>query len=147
MNKTIKTITAGILGTIVMTLVTMLASMMGLPKMSPPKMLSEMLNLPEFLGWVMHFMIGVGFAFVYTYLCKLKNLVSNYYLKGALFGIMVFIIAQVMMKLMGTMIPIPKIEGSTLGMMMGSLIGHIIFGAVVGGFMKKEGCADHSCEV
>lgn len=145
-NKIQNTILAGIIGTAVMTLVTMIAPMMGMPKMSPPNMLAGMLGMPVFVGWLMHFMIGIVFAFAYTYLCIFKHKISNVWLKGAVFGIIAFVFAQIMMGLMGMMMPMPKMEGSMMAMMMGSLMGHIIYGMTVAKVVGKAYCSDKSCE-
>ncbi|MDR0792330.1 MAG: DUF1440 domain-containing protein [Chitinophagaceae bacterium] len=130
-SKNQKTILAGIIGTAIMTVVMMLAPMMGMPKMSPPQMLSGMLGAPVFVGWLMHFMIGIVFAFVYTYLCILKAKISSVYMKGVVFGIAIFIIAQIVMAIMGAVKPMPAPEGSKMLAIMGSLIGHIIYGIAV----------------
>jgi asparagine N-glycosylation enzyme membrane subunit Stt3 len=129
MNKKIqKSILAGIIGTIAMTLLMMAAPMMGMPKMSPPEMLSGMLGLPIFIGWLMHFMIGIAFAFAYTYLFVLIKKLNNVYLKGIVFGVMVFVFAQIMIAIMGAILPMPDIQGSPLLITIGSLMGHIVFG-------------------
>ncbi len=145
-NKIQKTILAGIISTAVMTLVTMIAPMMGMPKMSPPAMLSGMLGMPMFVGWVMHFMIGIMFAFAYTYLFAPNVKIKNIWLKGAVFGVVVFIFAQIMMAIMGAMMPMPKMEGSMMAMMMGSLMGHIIYGMTVAKVVGNAYCIDKSCE-
>ena len=126
-----KPILAGIIGTAIMTIVMMIAPMMGLPKMSPPEMLSGMLGTPIFFGWIMHFMIGIVFAFAYTYLCTFLWKISNVYVRGAVFGIIVFVFAQIMMAIIEIIMPFPKMEGSMMLTMVGSLIGHIIFGMAV----------------
>ena len=144
-NKIQKSILAGIIGTAIMTVVMMVAPMMGMPKMSPPEMLSGMLGMPVFVGWLMHFMIGIMFAFAYTYLCIFKWKISNVYLKGAVFGIIAFVFAQIMMGIMGAMMPMPKMEGSMMLTMIGSLMGHIIFGIAVAKTVGNAYCADKSC--
>lgn len=141
-----KSILAGIIGTAVMTVVMMVAPMMGMPKMSPPAMLAGMLGLPVFLGWIMHFMIGIMFAFAYTYLCIFKHKISNVWLKGAVFGIIAFVFAQIMMAIMGAMMPMPAMEGSMMLTMIGSLMGHIIFGMAVAKTVGNAYCADNSCQ-
>ena len=85
-NKFQKSVLAGIIGTILMTIVTMIAPIMGMPKMSPPDMLAGMIGMPIVVGWVMHFMIGIIFAFAYTYLFAPKVKIGNIFLKGAVFG-------------------------------------------------------------
>ncbi|RPD99149.1 hypothetical protein EGM88_03930 [Aureibaculum marinum] len=71
-TKMQRTVLAGIVGTAIMTIIMMIASLMGMPKMSPPQMLSGTLGMPIFVGWGMHFIIGVLFAFTYTYMCFFK---------------------------------------------------------------------------
>lgn len=145
-TKIQKSILAGIIGTAVMTAVMMVAPMMGMPKMSPPEMLAGMLGLPVFAGWLMHFMIGILFAFAYTYLCIFKWKISNVWLKGAVFGIIAFVFAQIMMAIMGAIMPMPKMEGSMMLTMIGSLMGHILFGMAVSKTVGNAYCADKVCE-
>ena len=138
-NKITKSITAGIIGTAVMTLFMMIAPMMGMPKMSAPHLLSGMLGVPIAVGWIMHIMIGTIFAFAYAFffINVLKKVSSNI-LKGAIFGFAVFIFAQIMMAIMGMMMPMPPMEGSMMLMMIGSIMGHIVFGITVAIFIKEQ---------
>lgn len=145
-TKIQKSILAGIIGTAIMTVVMMVAPMMGMPKMSPPEMLSGMLGMPVFVGWIMHFMIGIMFAFAYTYLCIFKHKISNIWLKGAVFGIIAFVFAQIIMVIMGMMMPMPAMEGSMMLTMIGSLMGHIIFGMAVSKTVGDTYCSTKSCE-
>ena len=135
-SKISKSILAGVIGTALMSLVMFVAPMMGIPKMSPPDMLAGMTGMPIIVGWVMHFMIGIIFAFAYTYLFAPKVKISNLFLKGAVFGFVVFIFAQIMLAIMGVMLPIPKMEGSIMLIMTGSIIGHIIYGMAVSKTVK-----------
>jgi hypothetical protein len=91
---------AGIVGTIIMTIVMMIAAMMGMPRMSPPAMLAGMTGMPIAVEWVMHFMIGIIFAFAYTYLFAPKVKIGNIFLKGAVFGFIAFVFAQIMIAVM-----------------------------------------------
>jgi uncharacterized membrane protein YagU involved in acid resistance len=129
----------GIAGTAVMTLVMFMAPMMGMPEMNPPAMLSMMMGFPIVVGWVMHFMIGIIFAFAYAFLfIDLLKKIKNNILKGAIFGFAVFMFAQVAMAVMGSMLGgMPEMEGNMVLMMIGSIIGHIIFGIVVALFFKQ----------
>ena len=127
-SKMSKSILGGVVGTILMTIVTMVAPMMGMPKMSPPEMLSGMMNVPILVGWITHFMIGIIFALAYTYLFAPKVNINNLIVKGAVFGFAVFIFAQIIMAIMGAMFPMPAMEGSMILTMIGSIIGHVIFG-------------------
>ena len=133
MNSQIsRTLISGIAGTLIMTMVMFVAPYMGLPKMNPATMLSGMMGVPSVVGWIMHFMIGIIFASVFVYLFSSKVKIANIVVKGALFGIAVFIFAQIMMAVMGAIMGgMPKSEGTMIAMMTGSTIGHIVFGIVV----------------
>ena len=130
----------GIIGTAVMTVVMMIAPMMGMPKMNPPQMLSMMMGFPIIVGWIVHFMIGVIFAMAYAFLfINVVKKVNNNILKGAIFGMAVFIFAQIMMAIMGAMMGgMPPMEGSMMLIMIGSIMGHVIFGIVVAMFVKEQ---------
>jgi hypothetical protein len=129
----------GIIGTAVMTFVMMIAPMMGMPKMSPPAILSMMMGFPVGIGWMMHFMIGIIFAMAYSFfIINLVKKVGNKILKGAIFGMAAFIFAQIMMAIMGMVFPMPPMEGSMMLMMVGSIMGHVIFGITVAIFVKEQ---------
>ena len=130
-TKIIKSILGGIIGTVIMSIMMFIASMMGMPKMSPPNMLASMMGMPVIIGWVMHFMIGIVFALAYTYLFAPKIKISNIFLKGSIFGFVAFIFAQIMLAIIGAMLPMPEMEGSMMLMMIGSIMGHLIYGMSV----------------
>ncbi|PKL78494.1 MAG: hypothetical protein CVV25_11435 [Ignavibacteriae bacterium HGW-Ignavibacteriae-4] len=140
MNTKIKqAIIGGLVGTAVMTIVMMVAPMMGMPKMSPPHMLSMMLGVPAIVGWMMHFMTGVMFAMGYAFIfIDIVKKVNNNILKGVLFGLAAFIFAQIMMAVMGMMMPMPPMEGSKMLLMIASIMGHVIFGVTVTQFVKVK---------
>ncbi|MCX6204640.1 MAG: hypothetical protein NTZ19_00115 [Bacteroidetes bacterium] len=127
-NKMYKSLLGGFIGTTAMSLVMFIAPMMGMPKMSPPNMLAGMMRVPVIVGWVMHFVVGIIFAFGYTYLFAPKVKIGNSFLKGTIFGFVVFIIAQIMMGILGTILPMPEMEGSMVLIMIGSISGHIVYG-------------------
>ena len=129
-------ILGGIIGTAIMSIVMFIAPKMGIPKMSPPDMLAAMTGMSVIGGWVMHFMIGIIFAFTYTYLFAPTVKISNLFLKGSIFGLVVFIFAQIMMVIIGSMLSMPKMEGSMLLLMIGSIMGHIIYGMAVSKTVK-----------
>lgn len=129
----------GIVGTAVMTVIMMIAPMMGMPEMNPPEMLSVMMGMPIAVGWLMHFMIGIIFALAYAFLfINVVKKINNNILKGAIFGFVVFIFAQIMMGIMGMIFPMPPMEGSMVLIMVGSIVGHLIFGVIVALFVKDN---------
>ena len=130
-NKLGRSILAGLVATAVMTGVTFMAPMMGFPKMNPAEMLSGMMGVPIMVGYLMYFMIGIIFAAAYVYLFNPKVHINSKFLKGIVFGFAVFVFAQVMMFIMGKIMPMPMPQDNMMLMMLGSLIGHLVYGIVV----------------
>lgn len=127
-----KPIAAGLIATTIMTIVMFMAPLMGLPKMNAAAMLSIMFGVPLFAGWVIHYMIGTIFAFGYSLIIsKLLSKVSSPIFKGVLFGFIALVFAQIMMALMGMLIPMPPSNANMGLMLLGSAIGYIVFGIAV----------------
>ncbi len=123
-----RTIIAGAIGTAVMTGVGLwMAPLMGLPPMNPAVMLAGAMGGNLALGWMAHFMIGVTLAAGYALVGSAFP--GPGFLRGALYGIAPFLMAQIIvMPMMG----MPIFSGSA-AMAMGSLVGHLVYGGVVGG--------------
>jgi len=142
MTTTMRIILSGIVATAVMTMIMMIAPYMGLPKIDVAGMLSGMTQTPLIIGWLMHFMIGIFFAFVYTkYFNRWLHKIDSNILRGMLYGFFVFIFAQIMIPILMKVMPppdMPKSENQNMILMMlGSLIGHLFFGGVLGSFYNK----------
>jgi hypothetical protein len=118
---------AGIAGTLVMTAVGLWAGpIMGIPRMNPAEMLAGVMGGSSVAGWVAHFMIGVVLAVVYAWTAPV--IPGPAARRGGLYAIAPFLLAQiVVMPAMG----MPVFSGSAR-MAMGSLIGHLIYGSVIG---------------
>jgi len=123
-----RAVVAGIVGTAIMTVVGVwVAPLMGIPPMNPADMLAAAMGGVSALGWVAHFMIGTVLALIYAAVAPL--LPGTPIVRGALYGVLPFLVAQiVVMPMMG----MPVFSGS-IAMAMGSLIGHLVYGGVVGG--------------
>ena len=144
--RTTHPILAGMAGTAAMTAMMYMAPLMGLPNMNVPAMLSMMLGAPLIIGWLMHAMIGVAFALLYARLFHraVKN-IGNPVVRGLLFGTVVFLLAQVVMAMMTRMMgAAPAPAGGMLPMMIGSLIGHLVYGTVVATLLNPAARAAHS---
>lgn len=136
-------IVAGIVGTIVFTVVMNMAPQMGMPKMDIVGLLGSMFS-PEgnrILGLGMHLMMGVVFALIYALLWG-AGVGSVGLLWGAVFGAGHWLVAGAMMGGMGMMhagVKAGTVEAPGIFMLhnggvmafMGGLIGHVIFGLVV----------------
>ena len=133
MEKNIgKAVIAGPIGTFAMTTVMLMAPLMGMPPMPIGKMLAGFMGIPEVLGWIAHFMIGTVLALIYAFIFVSK-LKGNGFVRGAVFGLMPWFAAQIMVNpMMGAGVFAINTPSPFL-MVMGSLIGHLVYGAVLGG--------------
>ena len=134
MNTT-KVITAGIAATAVMSIVAvMVAPMMGMPKMDFGTMLgtnNPMMAMPYMAGWMIHFVVGIVLTAIYASIF-INKLSGSYAVRGIIFAMIPFVIAQsMMMPMMGNGFWSSASEVQMMAIM-GSLIGHIVFGAVLG---------------
>jgi uncharacterized membrane protein YagU involved in acid resistance len=120
-------ILAGAVATAVMTGVGLwMAPLVGFPPMNPADMLAGAMGGILVLGWLGHFMIGTVLALVYA--AVQAHLPGPAPLRGAIYALAPFFVAQlVVMPMMG----MPLFSGSA-AMAVGSLVGHLIYGAVLG---------------
>lgn len=132
-NQFIKAVIAGIVGTIAMTLMMTIGAQLGMPKMEPPKMLASVMNAPMPVGFLMHFMIGIVFALMYTFIFRnWLTKISSVLGKGVVFGIITIVLAQIGQGIMGMIFPdMPEPSGSMILIMLGFVMGHLLFGIVV----------------
>ena len=133
----LKAIIAGISATAAMSIIAMfVAPMMGMPKMDFGTMLGSnnpMMPMPYAAGWMIHFVMGVIMAIVYAKFLYGK-LPGNGILQGIIYGLILFILAQSMvMPMMGK----GMFSGGDVQLIMGSMIGHIVFGATLGATYRR----------
>jgi uncharacterized membrane protein YagU involved in acid resistance len=134
-------LTAGLFATAAMTAFTFMAPLMGF-EMDIPKMLANTMGTPIIVGWMLHFMIGeiLAINFALIFLKKTNNAAD---LKsGALFGLIPWLVAQVMvmpmMSVMGGGSYAAGLFSGSIMIAMASLVGHLIYGAVLGGIYKPQ---------
>lgn len=119
---------AGAMGTAAITMLMLGAPLMGMPRMPIGEMLGSFLHIGSAAGWAMHVVIGLVLALIYAawFAARLPGGPAG---SGALYGLGVFLVAQlVVMPMMGGGV----FSGGNLPMIMGSLIGHLVYGALVG---------------
>lgn len=121
-------VTAGVLATLVMTMVGVyVAPMMGIPAMNPADMLAAQMGGLTAVGWAGHLMIGTVLAFIYATVA-VDKLPGPTVARGAVFGLAPWLMAQVLvMPMMG----MGLFSGSAT-LAGGSLIGHLVYGGVLG---------------
>lgn len=122
-----KAVVAGLVGAVVMTAIGLwVAPMMGIPRMNPAEMLAGAMGGNALLGWLGHFMIGSILAVIYAAVAP--ALPGPPAVRGAIYGLAPWLVAMLMvMPMMG----MPAFGGAA-AVAMGSLIGHLVYGAVVG---------------
>ena len=141
-----KLFVAGFVATAGMTALMYAAPMMGMPKMDIATMLGTMFVAspgPAFwLGIMVHLMMGaILFPTIYRFVLQPASGTGTG--KGVLFGLLLWAAANLMaMPMMGAihpmvksgMMPAPGFLMLNLGMMapMGSLIGHLLYGVLLG---------------
>jgi hypothetical protein len=132
-----RVIGAGVLGTLVMTMVgVFVAPMMGMPAMNPAEMLAGPMGGSIALGWAGHLMIGTILAFVYAWVAA-PRLAGPVAVRGAVFSLAPWLMAQLLvMPMMGM-----GLFSSSMVMAGGSLVGHLVYGAVVGAVTGAPGAA------
>jgi uncharacterized membrane protein YagU involved in acid resistance len=137
MNKNFgRAILAGLVATAAMTMLMLVGPMMGMPKMPIGDMLASFMGIPVFVGWAVHFMIGAVLGLIYVFVFA-ERLPGASAARGAIYGLIPWFLAQVMVNpMMGAgffAISTP----APLMMVMGSLMGHLVYGAVLGGVYGK----------
>ncbi len=120
----------GFIGTAAMTMVGLWgAPLMGLAPMNPAEMLAGAMGGMLAVGWMAHFMIGMVLAIGYAMIAT--HLPGPAVARGALYAVAPWLIAQLLvMPMMG----MPVFSGSLM-LAMGSLLGHLVYGAVIGGII------------
>ena len=132
----VRAIAGGVFGTVVMTVVGVyVVPMMGLVPMNPVNMLAGQMGQNMMLGWGGHFMIGTVLAVMYAGVGS--HIPGPGPVRGAMFSLAPWLMAQVaLIPMMG----MPLFSGDAM-MAMGSLIGHMVFGAVMGAVYGEAGKA------
>lgn len=129
MNNNLRAaILGGVIGTTIMTTVMSATPLLGLVDIFPPVMLAELLEMPVIIGGMLHFVIGIVLAIIYTFLFAPSIKIENLFVKGAVFGLLVFVFAQIALGRMGAIV---DVEGPKVLMGMISLFADVIFGMVV----------------
>lgn len=132
---------AGLIATVAMTAFTFMAPLMGF-EMNIPAMLASTMGTPIIVGWLAHFMIGEILAINFAaFFLKRTNKIADIK-SGALFGLIPWFMAQIMVMpmmsvLAGGSYSAGLFSGSVV-IAMASLVGHLIYGGVLGAIYKPE---------
>ena len=126
---------AGFVGTGVMTALLLIEPSVGLPKIAMGQVLSTSLGtisahltIGPASGWALHFVIGMLLALIYA-AAFVNRLPGTALTRGMLYGILVFIVAQlVFMPLVGGGV----FSRGDVELLAGSLLGHLVYGGLTG---------------
>jgi hypothetical protein len=154
-------VAGGFVGTVVLTTTLRTASELGLTRMDLPFLLGTALSgdrtRAKALGYILHFVVGQGFAFVYYGIFAAIG--HSGWALGALFGLLhglfagsalVSVLLPVIHPRMGTSVssaadrPLLEPPGFMMlnygqGTPLATLLAHIAYGAIVGGFVSLAG--------
>ncbi|MCI0553735.1 MAG: hypothetical protein L0287_22535 [Anaerolineae bacterium] len=134
---------AGVVASLVFSIVLGVAPKMGMPKMDIVSLLASMFSPRSnpVQGWMMHLMMGIVFALMYALLWS-SGIGAPTWLGGLIFGAVHWLIVGMVMGMIPIMhvgIKSGTVQAPGLWMtnhggfmaFMGGLIGHMIFGAVI----------------
>jgi uncharacterized membrane protein YagU involved in acid resistance len=134
MNVT-RAIATGVIATASMTALLLIEPAVGLPEIAIGQLLSTSLSLTTALssagpamGWVVHFGVGVLWALVYAAVV-MQRLPGSPLVRGLIYGALVFVLAQALL------LPLVGAGFFSRGdpsMLAGGLLGHLVFGGVLG---------------
>lgn len=129
-----RAIAAGLIATASMTALLLIEPAVGLPEIAIGQLLSTSLSITATLsigpamGWVIHFLVGAGWAVLYAAVA-LPRLRGSPLVRGLCFGFLVFLLAQVVFM---PMVSAGFFSRGDPRMLAGSLFGHLVYGGVLG---------------
>jgi len=138
-----RAVAAGVIATASMTSLLLVEPSIGFPRIAVGSILSGVISavsshapIGAVWGWVLDVVVGAVFALVYAaYL--VDRLPGSGFVRGLLFGCMVFVLAQLVFAPMtGTGV----FSHGDIELLAGGLLGHLVFGGVLG-YVYGEGGA------
>ena len=135
MNKIVKGISAGLVATIVLSLLMIMKAKMGLmPDLNVIKMLASKMGGALAMGWMAHVVIGLGYGVIFS-LFSNNIPTSSPVSKGMILGVVGWLMMMlIIMPMMGA-----GLFAQNMGMKapIMTLMLHLIFGAVLGFSFNK----------
>lgn len=139
--NTKRAVAGGLVGTLAMTALWLVEPKLGLARFAAGDMLSSLLavltayaSLGPALGWTLHLSVGIVLALLYAGFVR-QRLPGSGTTRGLLYGSMIFMVAQLLfMPLVGAGL----FSRGDLPMLAGSLIGHLVYGGLLGLIAKPS---------
>lgn len=130
-----RAVPAGVIATAVMTALLLIEPAIGLPEIAIGQLLSTSLSITTAhfaigpaMGWLIHFLVGIAWALFYVSVA-LTRLPGAPFVRGLAYGFLVFLLAQ---SLLLPLVSGGFFSGGNLSMLTGSLLGHLVYGGVLG---------------
>ncbi len=135
----LKVLLAGIAATAVMTVFMIVAQFIGLPKMNVGELLGELFAGNIIIGWSLHFVIGIIFAFIYVQFFNHTLPVIHDVFRGMVYGIIVFIGSQIIFTTVSLLGLLTWDQKESMALMVfGNCLACMIYGSVLGAFFKNK---------
>jgi len=135
----VKPIYTGVIATAAMTAVLALMPLTGIQQVNLASLVgSEAIGF-IILGWVIHFVVGIAYAFVYKILINEYLPIESDIGRGMVYGIIIFVFSTMgvlIINLLGFVSWNMK-ESMSLAAF-GYILSFIVYGAVVGGMLKRH---------
>ena len=130
---------AGLVATAVMTGFMALAPFIGLPNMNAGEILGSMFGGNKIVGWTEHFVAGVIFAFVYAKFASRFLPIENNVARGAIYGLFLFVLSEIVFAGINFLGYLNWHQKESMALMIfGELLACIIYGGVLGAFIKRR---------
>mgnify|MGYP001175403745 FL=1 len=134
MNVT-RAVAAGVIATASMTALLLIEPAIGLPEIAIGQLLSTSLSVSTAhlaigpgMGWLIHFLVGIAWALVYAGVL-VGRLRGSPLARGLAYGFLVFLLGQAIFL---PLVSAGFFSHGDAAMLAGSLLGHLVFGAVLG---------------
>lgn len=127
-NKILLSIKGGVIATAAMSALIYLSPLLGFPRLAVWEKLAEVMSAPVFVGWLVHFAVGIVLAAGYLFVFK-SRLKGSDAVRGMIYSLIPFALAQGVAILGG---------GFNWLLLLGSLIGHLVYGLVLGLITREK---------
>ena len=135
----LKVLLAGIIATGVMTGFMALAPFLGLPNMNAGELLGSMFRGNKVIGWAEHFAAGIIFAFIYAKFINRILPIENSIARGAIYGLALFVLSEIVFTAINVLGYLSWHQRESMALMIfGEVLACLLYGAVLGIFIKKR---------
>ena len=133
-----KTAIAGLAGTGLMSIIIILIGLTALPTMNFATLIASLLGVHVAFGWVVHFAIGIFWAFVYALLINENLPVISNIGRGLIYSVLLFVLSSFAMLLAAPAGGNEALKQSTVMALLVNLPAYFAYGALVGFLIPRK---------